>query len=171
MFLANYADVFTERAAAGHDRAVRGEQRGGQPARGAAAVVAPRGGHRRGRADHPGDSRCGTCASGRTAATSCSGPRSSITSTRAKTWWRTRSCGWSRSGRVLAYPVQGVLVTRRHGEGARPAGGDVPARATARGWSGTRNARAWPRAVCLQWARRRLQPRQRGSEPSCCPCT
>ena len=30
-------------------------------------------------------------------------------------------------GRVLAYPVQGILVTRRHGEGTRPAGGDVPA--------------------------------------------
>ena len=30
-------------------------------------------------------------------------------------------------------PVQGLLVARRHGEGARPARGDVPARATARG--------------------------------------
>ena len=30
-------------------------------------------------------------------------------------------------------PVQGLLVTRRHGEGAGAAGGDVPARATARG--------------------------------------
>ena len=28
--------------------------------------------------------------------------------------------------RVLAYSVQGLLVTRRHGQGTRPAGGDVP---------------------------------------------
>ena len=31
-------------------------------------------------------------------------------------------------GRVLGLPAQGVLVARRHGEGTRPAGGDVPPR-------------------------------------------
>ena len=42
------------RAAAGHDPAVRGQQCGGQPARGAAAVLPPRGRRGRGRPDHPG---------------------------------------------------------------------------------------------------------------------
>ena len=59
MFLANYADVFTERAAAGHDLAVRRQRRGGQPARRAAAVVASRGGHRRERAHHAGHAGAG----------------------------------------------------------------------------------------------------------------
>ena len=85
MFMANYADVLTDGAAARHDRAVQGQRRGGQPAGRAASVVAPRGGHRRGRHHHPGDARCRTCGSGKTAATSCSGRRFSITSTRAKT--------------------------------------------------------------------------------------
>ena len=47
------------RAAAGHDLAVRRQRRRGQPARGAAAVVAPRGGHRRQRADHAGHAGAG----------------------------------------------------------------------------------------------------------------
>ena len=47
MFMANYADVLTTARAARHDRAVRGQRRGRQPARRAASVVAPRGGHRR----------------------------------------------------------------------------------------------------------------------------
>ena len=101
-----------ERAAAGHDRAVRGQRRRSEPARGAPAVVAPRGGHRRGRAHHAGDSRARPAASGRTAATSCSGRRSSITSTKARISSRTRSSGWSRSS--------GSWPTRTRDTGRRP---------------------------------------------------
>ena len=60
MFLANYADVFTDAPLPDMIAAVRGEQRGGQPARGAAAVLAPRGGRRRGRPDHAGDPDAGS---------------------------------------------------------------------------------------------------------------
>ena len=38
-------------------------------------------------------------------------------------------------------PLQGLLVAGRHGQGAGATGGDVPPGATARGWSGIRSAR------------------------------
>ena len=64
MFLANYADVLTNAPATRHGRAVRGQQRGGQPARGAAAVLAPCGRHRRERAHHPGNAHARSAAVG-----------------------------------------------------------------------------------------------------------
>ena len=54
-----------ERAAARHDRAVRSQQRGGLPARGAASVVTPRGGYRRRRAHHERDSHAGSAPVGK----------------------------------------------------------------------------------------------------------
>ena len=97
MFLANYADVLHRRPAAGHDRAVRGEQRGGQPARRAAAVLPPRRGRRRRRPDHPGHAGAGPASVGERRLLRAPARRSSTTSTRARTSSRTRSSGWSRS--------------------------------------------------------------------------
>ena len=87
-----------QRAAAGHDRAVRGQRRGGQPARGAAAVVTPRGGCRRGRADHPGDPHAGPAAMGERRLFRVPAGDLRLTSTRARISSRTRWCGWSRRG-------------------------------------------------------------------------
>ena len=47
------------------------------------------------------------CRSGRTAATSCSGRRSSTTSRRTATWSRTAATALAKEGRMLAYPYRG----------------------------------------------------------------
>ena len=64
MFLANYADVFTDAPLPDMIDAVRSQQRRGQPSRGAAAVLSPRGGRGRGRADHAGYPGAGSAAVG-----------------------------------------------------------------------------------------------------------
>ena len=107
MFLANYADVLTDAPLPDMIERFRGQQRRGQPARGAAAVLAPRGGHRRGRPDHPGHARCGTCASGRTAATSCSGPEIFDYLNEGEDLVEDAICaGWSRSAGCWPTPTR-----------------------------------------------------------------
>ena len=124
MFLANYADVFTDAPLpdmisrfAASDAAV------------SLLAVPPQSSHHVVDIDDSGVitqvSRCGNCASGRTADTSSCGRRSSITCTRARTCSATRSRGSSSGGKVLAYPYKGYWIAGRHREGAGQAGGDV----------------------------------------------
>ena len=125
MFLANYADVFTDASLPDMIAAVRGEQRGGQPARGAAAVLAPRGGRRRGRADHAGHSGAGPAPVGERRLLRAP-PGDLRLPQRGRGPGGGRAPAADRAAPGAGLPVQGLLVSRRHGEGARPARGDVP---------------------------------------------
>ena len=67
-------------------------------------------------------------------------------------------------------PVQGILVARRHGEGARATGGDVPAgNCPWMIWDPERSGAAERRRTCAR--RGGACGHAARSEPSCCPCT
>ena len=107
MFLANYADVLTNAPLPDMIERFEASERGGQPARGAAAVVAPRRRHRRRRADHPGDADAGPAAVGERRLLRAPARDLRLPRTRARTWSRTRSARLVPQGRVLAYPYKG----------------------------------------------------------------
>ena len=100
-----------------HDRALRGQQRGGEPAGRATAVLPPRGGHRRRRDDHPGHSDARPSSLGeRRLLPASPGDLRRAPRRRGPGRGRPGPTGTARPGPRVS--LQGLLVPGRHGEGA-----------------------------------------------------
>ena len=119
---------------------------------------------------------CRICASGENGATSCSGPRSSILSTRAKTSQRRRSWGWFPVGKSFAGRYEGAprnatrrRVTRRRPSCLMPISRPHAPRRRAIVTGGTTRSSS-ARRDCAAWGAGRATLRHHVREISDCIC-